>query len=176
MRQERRTGFTIVELLIVIVIIGILAGLVVNIFVGVQEKARKTRALSEVKSMGRFIRTLQTDMGVETISEVTGSNYSSLSCYDIGNIQRIPKTHACWVAYNNFLDAFEAHSKNSMAAWRNGDPWGAPYVIDENEGECRNGNGLRQDVFKSAGPDGIYNDGDDDISWRLDRFKATPDC
>ncbi len=40
---ERRSGFTIVELLIVIVVIGILAAIVIVAFQGVQEKAKTTK-------------------------------------------------------------------------------------------------------------------------------------
>lgn len=44
-------GFTIVELLIVIVVIGILAALVLNSFAGVQAKARDTERATDVKAL-----------------------------------------------------------------------------------------------------------------------------
>ena len=44
-------GFTIVELLIVIVVIGILAALVLNAFSGVQAKARDTKRQTDVRSI-----------------------------------------------------------------------------------------------------------------------------
>lgn len=53
-RQSRatasRSGFTIVELLIVIVVIGILASITVTAFNGVQNRARNAQTLSGVKS------------------------------------------------------------------------------------------------------------------------------
>jgi prepilin-type N-terminal cleavage/methylation domain-containing protein len=49
-QNKKRAGFTIVELLIVIVVIGILAALVLNTFSGVQQKARNAHTLTLVKA------------------------------------------------------------------------------------------------------------------------------
>lgn len=49
--QYKQRGFTIVELLIVIVVIGILAGLVVTTFTGIQQKARNTERQTDVKAI-----------------------------------------------------------------------------------------------------------------------------
>lgn len=46
-------GFTIVELLIVIVIIGILAGLVVTTFVNIQQRARDTRNIDAIAKLDK---------------------------------------------------------------------------------------------------------------------------
>ncbi len=49
--KSNRQGFTIVELLIVIVVIGILAALVVTTFTGIQQKARNTERQTDVKAI-----------------------------------------------------------------------------------------------------------------------------
>lgn len=49
--KNRQSGFTIVELLIVIVVIGILAGLVVTTFTGIQQKARNTERQTDIKAI-----------------------------------------------------------------------------------------------------------------------------
>lgn len=49
--KSKQQGFTIVELLIVIVVIGILAGLVIVTFNGIQQKARNTERQTDVKAM-----------------------------------------------------------------------------------------------------------------------------
>ena len=49
--KNKQSGFTIVELLIVIVVIGILAGLVITTFNGIQQKARDTERETDIKAM-----------------------------------------------------------------------------------------------------------------------------
>jgi type II secretion system protein G len=49
--SKRDQGFTIVELLIVIVVIGILAALVVTTFTGIQQKARNTERQTDIKAV-----------------------------------------------------------------------------------------------------------------------------
>jgi len=49
--KKRNQGFTIVELLIVIVVIGILALLVITTYSGIQAKARNSKRSSDMKSL-----------------------------------------------------------------------------------------------------------------------------
>jgi len=49
--KNKQSGFTIVELLIVIVVIGILAGLVITTFNGIQQKARDTERETDIKAI-----------------------------------------------------------------------------------------------------------------------------
>jgi prepilin-type N-terminal cleavage/methylation domain-containing protein len=49
--KRKQSGFTIVELLIVIVVIGILAALVVTTFSGIQKKARNTERETDIKAI-----------------------------------------------------------------------------------------------------------------------------
>lgn len=49
--KKQESGFTIVELLIVIVVIGILAALVLNTFQGVQARARDTERTTDINAL-----------------------------------------------------------------------------------------------------------------------------
>jgi prepilin-type N-terminal cleavage/methylation domain-containing protein len=49
--KKRQTGFTIVELLIVIVVIGILAALVITTYSGIQQKARNTERQTDINAV-----------------------------------------------------------------------------------------------------------------------------
>lgn len=51
LKKTAQKGFTIVELLIVIVVIGILAALVLNTFSGVQQRARNTERQTDVNAL-----------------------------------------------------------------------------------------------------------------------------
>ncbi len=49
--NRKQQGFTIVELLIVIVVIGILAALVITTFTGINKKARDTERTTDLKAL-----------------------------------------------------------------------------------------------------------------------------
>lgn len=61
--KQKQSGFTIVELLIVIVVIGILAALVLNSFSGAQTKAANTQTMEAVGAYVKGIKAYGIDKG-----------------------------------------------------------------------------------------------------------------
>lgn len=62
-QSVKNTGFTIVELLIVIVIIGVLAGITVVAFNGIQERARNARYASAIDSYTKALTAYKGEFG-----------------------------------------------------------------------------------------------------------------
>ena len=66
--NKSRKGFTIVELVIVIAVIAILAGVLVPTFSGVVTKANESKALQEVKNA--YTATLANDLATDGTDQV----------------------------------------------------------------------------------------------------------
>lgn len=62
-KKSGLAGFTIVELLIVIVVIGILAAITIVAFNGIQERAKNTQRISAAKDWQKLITLYTTDKG-----------------------------------------------------------------------------------------------------------------
>ena len=117
----KQTGFTIVELLIVIVVIGILAAITIVAFNGVQERARVQQANSELNTLAKAIHAARINED-KTLYAITGSGCTFCS------------TQA---RYELTLDIIGSKSGVNLSDLKDGDPWGNKYLIDENEYEPR---------------------------------------
>ena len=76
--KNKQSGFTIVELLIVIVVIGILAALVVTTFSGIQQKARNTERETDIKAVHGQVEAYYAQNGkYPTLANLNDSTFRS---------------------------------------------------------------------------------------------------
>lgn len=151
---KKQTGFTIVELLIVIVVIAILAAITIVSYNGIQSQAKASKQASDIASFEKAILIARNTSG-KVLRNITGSTYSVGNCVTAsanpsGTEPRdLPKTHACWVSYYNTLDTIGAAANMNLDGLKSGDSRGNPYGLDENEGETCNDDALF--VFTGSG-------------------------
>lgn len=137
-------GFTIVELLIVIVIIAILAAISIAAYNGIQDRAQTNKIASDLSHFTKAIQAARSNSGEVALRYVTNSTGTAGACVNIASdVDLADKTAAasCWSSYTNMLNAVSDASNMNI---RNlVDPWGRPYFLDENEKEgtstCGNG-------------------------------------
>lgn len=137
-------GFTIVELLIVIIVIAILAAIVIVAFNGVQTKAQQSKIQADIRAITGALR-MARDNKQMISQQITGSFSTGSACWskpDGTNLATLPNTDTCISQYNTSMQAL-ANASGVTALTTMRDPWGRPYLIDENEGE---GGGCNHDT------------------------------
>jgi len=143
MNIKKVQGFTLLEVMVVIVILGILASMVVPNLMGSQERANMQKAISDVTALETSLSLYKmdnydyptTEQGLEALVDQTDIEPEPRRFPDEGYIKRLPK-----------------------------DPWGNEYVL-LNPGEQG-----KMDVF-SVGPDGEAGTEDDIGNWNLGDFQ-----
>ena len=143
MNMKKMQGFTLLEVMVVVVIIGILASMVVPNLLGSQDKASMQKAVSDVTALETSLSLYKmdnydypsTEQGLEALVDQTDIEPEPRRFPEDGYIKRLPK-----------------------------DPWGNEYIL-LNPGEQG-----KMDVF-SAGPDGEAGTEDDIGNWNLGDFQ-----
>ena len=80
LKKTASRGFTIVELLIVIVVIGILAGLVIVTYSGIQKKARDTERKTDINALHGQLEAYQAQNGkYPTLTNVNDAAWRGLN-------------------------------------------------------------------------------------------------
>jgi len=67
--RRAQSGFTLIEMMVVIVILGVLAGLVVPRFIDQPDKAKVVKAKAQIESLGMALKQYKLDNGVYPTTE-----------------------------------------------------------------------------------------------------------
>ena len=135
-------GFTIVELLIVIVVIAILAAITVTAYNGIQERARTTTVNSDLAAIQKAMLLYRAHYGTLPLS---ADWYSGTT---------MPPSSR----WSTEIIAGLKNEKFIQTSGLEKDPWGQYYWYDNND--CSIGSTGNSPV-KSVGPDGLLNTADD---------------
>ena len=78
-KMRAESGFTIVELLIVIVVIGILAAIVIVAYNGIQDRSRNTRYQTDAQSLVKVAEAINADTGSYPAGDAASFNASTVA-------------------------------------------------------------------------------------------------
>ena len=135
--RAKVAGFTIVELLIVVVVIGILAAITIVAYNGVQARAQTTKINADLAMFNKAIQTARANSSEQALRFITNSTGTASNCMakaagtDLAALDST--TDSCWLSYKAALTAISNASNINIRGLI--DPWGRPYVLDENEKE-----------------------------------------
>ncbi|MGL4206662.1 MAG: type II secretion system major pseudopilin GspG [Aeromonadaceae bacterium] len=141
MNKQRQRGFTLLEIMVVIVILGVLASMVVPNLMGNKEKADRQKAVSDIVALENALGMYKldnsvyptTEQGLEALVTKPQSQPEPRNYAEDGYIKRLPK-----------------------------DPWGNDYQL------VSPGEHGKIDVF-SMGLDGEAGTDDDIGNWNMDQ-------
>lgn len=120
--SKRQNGFTIVELLIVIVVIGILAAITIVAYTGIQDRAKNAAIASDMKNFSTKAEIYRLDNGQYPVSNVpqlstlkftaTQSAYPSKNTYNFEYCTSSTQNEYILISYLNGGDVMYVSSSN----------------------------------------------------------------
>jgi general secretion pathway protein G len=143
MNKKKTQGFTLLEVMVVIVIIGMMLSVVVPNLMGSQDTAKLQKAVQDVTALENSLSMYKldnydypsTEQGLEALTDQTDIEPIPRRFPEGGYVKRLPK-----------------------------DPWGNEYIL------LNPGENSKMDVF-SSGPDGEVGTEDDIGNWNLGDYQ-----
>lgn len=136
MNTGRANGFTIVELLIVIVVIAIIAAITIVAYSGIQSRAQQAKINADLTQLEKAIMSARINNGEQVLQTVTNNWSTAGACISMANgtdLSNKTVAASCWSDYTAALNAISTVSGINVRGLV--DPWGRPYFLDENERE-----------------------------------------
>ncbi|MEO8104840.1 MAG: prepilin-type N-terminal cleavage/methylation domain-containing protein [Candidatus Saccharibacteria bacterium] len=136
--KKRQSGFTIVELLIVIVVIGILAALVITTYGGIQSKARNSKRQVDLQSLQTQIEAFYSQNGFyPSLTDINGTVWraANMKSLDTGAMTDPSAPGVATLAATQVVGAKAyayAVSDNSGASCEGADTTCAKYILTAN--------------------------------------------
>ena len=121
MSRKDRHGFTLIELMLVLVVIGILIGLLSSALVKAKESARKTRAMGDVASLATMLSNYRHEYGEWPSFKTSGTEVFQDNNYRI--VEYIQNHNPRGVQFANWSEYIRDRAGNLC------DPWGSAYKI-----------------------------------------------
>lgn len=147
---HKQSGFTIIELLIVVVVIAILAAITVVAFNGIQARSQQSKISADLAQLRKAIMAARPAAGDLALRYITLTTSTAGACMakpagtDLETLDK--NTDGCWTGYKASLQRITDASGINVTGLT--DPWGRPYALDENE----------QENTGTYGPCGLGND------------------
>lgn len=173
-KKDKKNGFTLIELLVVISIIGLLSSIVLSALVAARTKAQYAKVNVELKQIINAIIYAQGERGTSLLNGITYSGCTDCVCR-VPDPQTITNetSSQCYINWTTALTNIQNATNGVYGGLTNfvRDPWGRPYMLDENESEGVFPCGWMQDTILSAGPNGVWEFGaNDDLMFLIPHY------
>lgn len=166
-------GFTMAEMLVVVGIVTVLSTASIVGVINVSRRAQYERARKDIQDIIGAIELARINSG-NRLRTITGTTCSYCQCRLSNGATDTATDTQCWDNYVAAIDDINDRAGTEVIHGYPRDPWGSPYLINENEGEAfggctdtdGDGTACCSDIVGSAGPDRqtLDSPGGDDIT------------